>query len=88
MLQPATAPRRRQLDEFGELTDLKRTARRRAERLGHYIGVFTLRPQDATKANGWCAHCGKCAVVNTAIDALPPVYGHALEERCPGPRRG
>jgi hypothetical protein len=43
--------RRRQADEFGEVAELKRTARERARRNGHVLGLFALRHNDETKAN-------------------------------------
>jgi len=88
MLQPATVSRRRQVDEFGELAAFKRVARAQAARLGHALSVFTVRRQDRAKSNAWCTRCRRLAVVNTALDALPGLYGHALDTRCEGPRRG
>lgn len=85
--KPRVAPRPA-VDDFGELSERKRKARRAAERLGHSLRTWHRRPNDpAGRWNAFCERCNLLAVVCVeAPEGLSMTYGSALRETC-RPRR-
>jgi hypothetical protein len=72
------------VDDFGELPERKRVARARAGLLGHDLGAWHRRPNDAAgRFNAFCRTCNRGVVVCTeAPEKMGDVYGRALEETC------
>lgn len=73
------------VDDFGELAERKRLARRTAERLGHSLRTWHRRPNDPEgRWNAFCERCNRLAVTCVeAPEGFPSAsYGSALRETC------
>jgi hypothetical protein len=83
--QPRTFTEHIAVDEFGEMPARKRSARTLAATLGHTLGPWHHRTNDAAgRQHAYCTRCNAMAVV--APELAPGVeefiYGHAVDRRC------